>query len=152
MTPVFLALQLQHGVVLTMSRRQKLLLNSHFLISLSSRCIYLHCVCMRPISVRPTFLFHCRLFFPEGCETSSRATFFPYPAQKHSWVDAPASGRPACARPDRLGRQVRVSAMTVTKPFVGESRTLSLIPLVFQLQEPVEWCKSKQTLHSYLLN
>lgn len=34
--------------------------------------------------------------------------------------------------------------MTVTKPFVGDSRTLSLSQLVFYLQETFRWWKSKQ--------
>lgn len=125
-----------------------LLLNSPFLIIFVTEMHLSTPICMGALPTRLTVLFHCRLFFLEGCETSPWTAFLPHPAEEHSRADPTASGCPARARPDRLGFQVCLSAMTVGIPSVGERRTLSLRQLVFSLQETFGWCKSKHTLCS----
>lgn len=59
------------------------------------------------------FLFHCRLLFPQGHETSPGEALLSHPAQEHARLDSTTSSCTACARQDRLVFQVPISAVTV---------------------------------------
>lgn len=112
-----------------------------FLPDAADVCLCAALSCLGPTWVSLAFLFHCRLFFPEGHETSPRAAFFSHPAQEHSWVDSTTSSCPACARQDRLVFQVPIPSVTVSagRPFSLSSHGTCRTGTAW-------WCKST---HAY---
>lgn len=78
------------------------------------------CTCLGSHSA---FLFHCRLLFPQGRETSPGEAFLSHPAQEHARLDPPTSSCSACARQDRLVFQVPIPAVTV--PATGRAPQLA---------------------------